>query len=73
MKVKIKDLELAMEYIKKHGYSEYLEFSDGELGGAALGVSFIDKMQKACKIYLYESSRGITPEVIVTTKLYKQD
>jgi hypothetical protein len=73
MKVKVKDLNLAMDYIKTHGYSEYVEFEEGELGGAALAISFIDKQQKACKIYLYQSDKGITPEVRVTSKLYKQE
>lgn len=72
-KVKIKDLILAMDYIQKNGYSEYIEFEDGDLGGAALSLSFVDKTQKACKIFLYESSKGITPEVRVTTKLYKTE
>lgn len=73
LKVKIKDLQLAMDYIQKNGYSEYIEFEEGELGGVALALSFVDKQQKACRIFLYQSDKGITPEVRVTTKLYKTE
>lgn len=73
LKVKIKDLQIAMEYIQKNGYSEYIEFNEGELGGAALALSFIDKQQKVSRILLYTSEKGITPEVTVTTKLYKTE
>lgn len=73
LKVKLKDLQLAMEYIQKNGFSEYIEFTDGDLGGATLSLSFVDKQQKACKIFLYPSDKGITPEVRVTSKLYKSE
>lgn len=71
-KVRIKDLQLAMEYIQKNGHSEYVDFDDG-FGGVGLSISFIDKAHKACEIYLYDASKGITPEVRVTTKLYKKE
>lgn len=73
LKVKIKDLQLAMDYIQKNGYSKYIEFEEGDLGGVALALSFVDKTQKACRIFLYQSDKGITPEVRVTTKLYKTE
>ncbi len=71
MKVKLKDLDLAMEYIKKQALSEYVEFDLNELNGSAMSISFLDKTTKNCKIYLYESSRNITPEVKLISKLYK--
>lgn len=73
LKVKLKDLELAMEYIKKNVYSEYIEFDVNEVGGSAMSLSFVDKAQKACKVFLYQSDRSITPEVRVTSKLYKPE
>jgi len=72
LRIKLKDLQLAVEYVQKNGLSEYLEF-DEEQGGAALTLSFMDKQQKACKVFLYISDKGITPEVRVTTKLYKTE
>lgn len=73
LKIKLKDLELAMNYINKNGFSEYIEFDDSDLGGAVLTLSFIDKQQKASKIFLFQSDKGITPEVRVTSKIYKTE
>lgn len=73
LKVKLKDLQLAMDYIGKNVFSEYVEFDLNEVGGSALSLSFIDKQTKVCKIFLFEASKGITPEVKVTAKLYKTE
>ncbi len=73
IKIKLKDLELAMEHMKSNAYSEYIEFDGNEIGGSAMSLSFVDKNNKACKIFLYESGRSITPEIRVTTKLYKSE
>lgn len=73
LKIKLKDLQLAMDYIQKNGFSEYVEFSDNDLNGAAISLSFVDKQQKACRIFLYQSDKAITPEVRVTSKLYKSE
>lgn len=72
-KVKLKDLELAMEYIKKNVYSEYIEFDVNETTDSAMSMSFIDRTKKVCKIFLYESGKNITPEVRVISKLYKSE
>lgn len=73
MKIKLKDINLAMEYVNKNSHSEYVEFDWNEAGGAAMSMSFIDKQSKACKVFLYQSDKGVTPEVRVTTKLYKSE
>lgn len=68
LKIKLKDLELTAEYIKANIFSEVIDFEEEN---QCLSISFIDKNQKACKIFLWDSSRSITPEVRVTTKLYR--
>lgn len=68
LKIKLKDLETAMDYIKTHAFSEIIDFNGND---TFLDISFIDKNQKACSITLWTSERSITPEVRVTTKLYK--
>ena len=73
IKVKLKDLQLAMDYINKNVYSEYIEFDVNEVGGSAMSLTFLDKGQKICKIFLYQSDKSITPEIRVTTKLYKPE
>lgn len=73
LKVKLSDLQLAIDYMKNQSHSEYITIDDNEVGGAALSLEFVDKLQKVSKVFLYEASKGITPEVRVTTKLYKQE
>lgn len=73
IKIKVKDLELAMDYIKKNGFSEYVELDPSETQNTAISISFTNKLQRPCKIFLYVGEKNITPEVRETTKLYKTE
>lgn len=69
MKIKFRDLELAVEYIKKNNAPESLDVDDL---ATYLELSYIDFQNKPTKLMLYASQHNVTPEVRVTTKLYKQ-
>lgn len=71
MKIKFRDLELALEYVKQHGHSESVEIEEGTQGGACTDLSFVDKNNKPTKIIMYANHHNVTPEVRVTTKLYR--
>lgn len=73
MKVKYKDLELALEYIKLNSVSESIEINTNTAdGSAACSIHFIDKQQKAAVIYLYDGTHNVTPELRTTSKLYRK-
>lgn len=72
MRIKLKDLELALEHIKLNTSSEYVEFDIHPEGNACLGAGFIDKNNKHSTILLYDSLNNITPEVKTISKLYKK-
>lgn len=72
MKIKFKDLELAVEYIKANGgMPESIEIEEGTTGGATTDISFTDKNNKPTKIMIFAGHHNVTPEVRVTTKLYR--
>lgn len=72
MKIKFRDLELAVEYIKVNGgLPESIEIEEGTNGGACTDFSFTDKNNKPTRIMIYGGHHNITPEVRVTTKLYR--
>jgi len=69
MKIKLKDVELALEHIKSNSLSEVLEFTEGD---NCISITFSDRQQKLINVYLFESASGITPEVRSITKLYRK-
>jgi hypothetical protein len=73
MKLRLKDLQLAMDYMQHNSNVEYVELDTNEYGGAATSLSFVDKNAKTCKIFLYDSAKGVTPELRVTQRLYKKE
>lgn len=74
-KVKIKDLETIMDYIKANSYSESVDFSFEGLDqpGEAFTLSFADKAQKISKVSVFRTELNITPEVKITSKIYKKE
>jgi hypothetical protein len=72
MKIKMKDIYLAIEYLQQNSTSEWLEIDTNEAGGSATSFAFTDKNAKACKVFVYEANRGITPELRTTQKLYRK-
>ena len=69
LKIKFKDLELAMEYIKTNSQSELVEF---EINGEKLFLSFFDKNKNYAEIKLFNAAFNTTPEIKVTSKLYRK-
>lgn len=70
MKVRLKDLELAIEHIKKRYVGEVVDitYSDDEIG---VLIGFNDKDKSLSNIKLFEYCINATPEVSSTKKLYK--
>ncbi|NJO65310.1 MAG: hypothetical protein HC836_46610 [Richelia sp. RM2_1_2] len=73
IKIKRTDLQLAMEHLNGNCVSEWVEIDSYEAGGAAISLEFIDLQGKNCKILLYVSDKNITPEIRLTSKLYKKE
>lgn len=72
MRIKIKDLELAIEYIKKNfSESADMEFDTDEKGLHVLNLGFTDSAKKVAKIVLYDANNNVTPELVSKAKLYK--
>lgn len=72
MKIKFRDLELAVEYIKTNGgQPESVEIEEGMSGGATTDIAFTDKNGKPTRIMIWNGLHNVTPEVRVTTKLYR--
>lgn len=75
LKVKIKDLETVMDYLKSHAYSEAVDFSFEGLDqpGEAFTLSFTDKTQKVSKVSVFRAEINTTPEVKTISKIYKKE
>jgi len=71
MIVRYKDLELAIDYLKKVK-PEVVEFDLNEAGGSAMSIAFTE-LNKPTKIFIFEAGRNVTPEIRATQKLYRKD
>ena len=68
MKLKIKDLQLLMEYLKKEG-CELVEI-DQEPLDIGYSFTFKDVEHRSCIIKLYSSATNTTPDLTKSMKLY---
>lgn len=66
MRIKIKDLELMMQYISK----EKPETAYIHLDNFFVTFSFADAENRECVIKLFESTTNATPELTKSMKLY---
>ena len=71
IKVKTKDLDLAMDYIKSNSLAETIELDVDPGQNAGMVIEFMNKEFKSTKIYLYEAHNNITPDLKVISKLYR--
>lgn len=72
MRIKIKDLELALEHMKKNlCESTEVEFASDEKGIHVMEMCFTDEQKKIAKIVLFDANVNVTPDLVAKTKLYK--
>lgn len=71
MRIKFKDIELAIDYIKLNSVSEVVTIDTHPDNNAALVLSFIDKSNKASMIYLFDAASNTTPDIKSVSKLYR--
>lgn len=72
MRIKIKDLELAIEHIKSNSISETIDFEFSH-DGYGLMLEFSDKLKNIAKAKLYDANINLSPEITSTRRLYRED
>lgn len=70
MRIKLKDLELALEYIKTNSISESVDV-DWSPDHVGLHISFTDKLKNVSTIKTFDANVNATPEVSSVKKLYR--
>lgn len=72
MRIKNKDLEIAIEYIKKNSMSEScsIYLSDDDYG---VFLEFTDKQNNSSRVKLFDANLNATPEILSIRKLYRED
>ena len=70
MRIKLKDLELALEYIKTNTVSESVDV-DWSPDHVGLNLSFTDKLKNVSVIKTFDANVNATPEISSTRKLYR--
>lgn len=71
MRIKIKDIELALEHIKANTISESVDFEFGS-DSISIILDFTDKNKNLAKAKLFDANINVTPEIISTKKLYRE-
>jgi hypothetical protein len=71
MKIKLKDLELAIEHIRSNSISESVDVGFGD-DSISLLIEFTDKNKNISKIKTFETTVNATPEEISVKKLYRK-
>lgn len=71
MKVKIKDLELAIEHIRTNSAAEWVDIEYP--GGPYVALEFTDINKHISKIKLFECYLNSSPEIMSTKKLYREE
>jgi hypothetical protein len=71
MKVKIKDLELALENIRTNSNAEWVDIEVP--GGPYVALEYTDVNKHVSKIKLYECYLNSSPEIVSTKKLYREE
>ncbi|NBP13536.1 hypothetical protein EBU95_03940 [bacterium] len=72
MRIKIKDLELALEHIRLNSISESVEV-EYSVDNIGLLFEFTDKNKNISKVKMFDANVSATPEVMSTKKLYRED
>jgi len=70
MRVKLKDLELALEYIKANSISESVDI-DWSPDHTGVNFSFTDKLKNVSAVKAFDANVNATPEVSSVKKLYR--
>lgn len=70
MRIKLKDLELALEYIKANTMSESVDI-DWSADHTGLNFSFTDKLKNISVVKTFDANVNATPEISSTRKLYR--
>jgi hypothetical protein len=70
MRIKLKDLELALEYIKTNTISESvdIDWSPDHIG---VNFTFTDKLKNVSAVKTFDANVNSTPEVSSVKKLYR--
>jgi hypothetical protein len=71
MRIKLKDLELALEYIKTNSVSESVDI-DYSPDHTGMMFSFTDKNKNVSNVKAFDANVNATPEVSSTKKLYRK-
>lgn len=70
MRIKLKDLELALEFIKTNSSAESVDI-DWSPNHDGVHFSFTDKLKNVSYVKTFDANVNATPEVSSTRKLYK--
>jgi len=70
MRVKLKDLEFALEYIKANSISESVDI-DWSPDHTGVNFSFTDKLKNVSTVKTFDANVNATPEVSSVKKLYR--
>ena len=70
MRIKLKDLELALEYIKTNTLSESIDV-DWSPDHTGVHFSFTDKLKNVSTVKTFDANVNATPEVSSVKKLYR--
>lgn len=71
MKIKIKDIELALKKIRSTSMSESVDFYVND--EISVILEFTDRNNNLAKAKLFDATINTTPEIISTQKIYNED
>lgn len=72
MRIKLKDIELAIKKIRSNSMAESVEVDFGP-DNISIMLEFTDKSNNIAKAKLFDANINVTPEIISTQKLYQDD